>query len=243
MNALRISIIVPTFNSALTIEHALQSVFSQSQNACEVIVIDGGSTDATLSIIQQHHTRIAHVVSEKDNGIYDAINKGLNLASGEWIFILGSDDTLDHVDVFTEMLAAATPTTQLIFGNVKYIGIKQTLVPLQHVSSFSKKLYWKNTLHQQGVLYRRDLFAHFRFNTNYKVLADYDLHLHLFNEKAASTSVPITVARCAAQGLSKRFKWNLYREELTIKRKRLSLALWLMNIPWVMSKFLLKQLP
>lgn len=243
MSTQRISVIIPTFNSAPTLERALHSVFAQSSCALEVIVIDGGSTDATLGIIQQYRTRIAHVVSEKDNGIYDAINKGLNLASGEWIFILGSDDTLDHADVFTEMLSTAPPTTQLICGNVNYIGVKQSLVPLQHVSSFSKKLYWKNTLHQQGVLYHRDLFAQFRFNTNYKVLADYDLHLRLLNEKAASTCVPITVARCAAQGLSKRFNWSLYKEELTIKRKRLSLALWLMNIPWVMSKFLLKQLP
>jgi len=239
----RISVIIPTFNSANTLASALQSVFAQAHLTLEVIIIDGGSTDATLNIIQQQREHIAHALSEKDAGIYDAINKGLQLAKGDWIFILGSDDVLDHPEVFAEMLAAASPAEQLIFGRVIYIGSKQSLVPQQHVSSLSRKLWLKNTLHQQSVLYRRDLFDHFRFNTSYRVLADYDFHLHLLHLGVVGTYVPISVARCAAQGLSKRFRRSLYLEELTIKRQRLSFVLWLFNIPWVIGKFLLKQLP
>jgi len=243
MNTPRISVIIPTFNSAQTLERALQSAFAQTLSAVEIIVIDGGSSDATLQITQQHRERIAHVVSEKDNGIYDAINKGLQVATGDWIFILGSDDALDHAQVFQELLSAATTGTQLIFGNVKYTGDKQSLVPELHVSSLSNKLWVKNTLHQQSALYRRDLFADFRFNTSYRVLADYDFHLKLWKEKVDSIHVSTNVAQCAAQGLSKRFRWSLYQEELTIKRHRLSRMLWLLNIPLVIGKFLLKQLP
>jgi glycosyltransferase involved in cell wall biosynthesis len=243
MNTPRISVIIPTFNSAQTLERALQSVFAQTISAVEIIVIDAGSSDATLQITQQHRERIAHVVSEKDNGIYDAINKGLQLATGEWIFILGSDDTLDHAQVFQELLTAAAPSKQLIFGNVKYTGSKQSLVPALHVSSLSGKIRVKNTLHQQSALYSRDLFADFRFNTSYRVLADYDFHLKLWKDKIESVHVSTTVAQCAAQGLSKRFRWSLYREELTIKRHRLSWILWLVSIPLVIGKFLLKQLP
>lgn len=243
MKMARISVIIPTFNSAPTLEHALQSVFTQTHADLEVILIDGGSTDATSSIIEKHRARITHFVSEHDRGIYDAINKGLALATGEWVFILGSDDALDHATVFTEMLSAASPQAQLIFGNVNYTGSKQSLVPQQHVSSISKALWWKNTLHQQSVLYRRDLFAQFRFNTNYRVLADYDFHLMLLNAGVIGNYVHISVAQCAAQGLSKRFRQSLYREELTIKRKRLPFTIWLLSVPWVVVKFLLKQLP
>src|SRR5687767_5868627 len=91
-----ISIIIPTYNSGQVIDSALASVASQSLSNYEVIVVDGLSTDETLQIAQKYLDQGLKiiVVSEKDSGIYDAMNKGLKIATGRWIYFLGSDDTL-----------------------------------------------------------------------------------------------------------------------------------------------------
>jgi glycosyltransferase involved in cell wall biosynthesis len=89
---LKISIITASFNSSKTIEQTIQSVLSQSYPNVEYIIIDGASQDETLSIINKYREKIAVLVSEKDNGIYNAMNKGLKLATGDIIGILNSDD-------------------------------------------------------------------------------------------------------------------------------------------------------
>jgi glycosyltransferase involved in cell wall biosynthesis len=89
---LKISIITASFNSAKTIEQTIQSVFSQHYPNVEYIIIDGASQDETLSIIEKYRDKISIFISEKDNGIYNAMNKGLKLATGDIIGILNSDD-------------------------------------------------------------------------------------------------------------------------------------------------------
>src|SRR6185503_11463008 len=89
---MKVSIITVCRNSAATIEQTIQSVIEQSYTNLEFIIIDGGSSDQTLSIVNKYQHKITKVISEKDNGIFDAMNKGINLATGEIIGILNSDD-------------------------------------------------------------------------------------------------------------------------------------------------------
>lgn len=89
---MKISIITPSFNSEKTIEDTIKSVLSQTYQDIEYIIIDGGSKDKTLDIINKYKNKISKIISEKDNGIYDAMNKGIKLATGEIIGILNSDD-------------------------------------------------------------------------------------------------------------------------------------------------------
>jgi hypothetical protein len=131
--------------------------------------------------------------------------------------------------------------SDIVFGYVENESPANTFVPLLHKSEFGKKLLWKNTLHQQSVLYRRSLFTDFRFNSLYKILADYDFHLFLLRQKTQGQFISTIVAKCGSEGLSKRFTISLYKEELTIKRKRLDIFYYLLNIPWVMLKYLGKK--
>lgn len=94
INDYRISLLIPTFNSEATLDKALKSIREQDFQKVEVILIDGGSTDSTLRIAESSRDLISVVVSEPDNGIYDAINKGIDLASGALVCVLGSDDEL-----------------------------------------------------------------------------------------------------------------------------------------------------
>ena len=111
---LKISIITITYNSAQTVEQTIQSVLNQSYKNVEYIIIDGGSTDATLSIIEKYKNNISKLISEKDNGLYDALNKGLALATGDIVGILHSDDFYTnnnvlqlYADTFTKTNADA----------------------------------------------------------------------------------------------------------------------------------------
>jgi putative colanic acid biosynthesis glycosyltransferase len=237
-----VSIIIPAYNARSTIERALQSIIEQDYISKEILVIDGDSTDGTIECINQFKTQIKVLISEKDSGVYQAINKGLEQAGGEWIYILGADDFLAGKDVLSRCLQIIPEDCELILGDVINIGSSHALVPDVHHNSFSSAIYWKNTIHQQGVFYRQSIFKKFRFNESLKILGDYDLHLKLWSAGTKTFSCAVVIASCSADGLSKQFNRHLYREELEIKRNRLSPWLFALNIPWVWMKYLAKKL-
>jgi len=237
-----ISIIIPVYNSASTLQRAIESVLQQQYEKKELIIIDGESTDGSVEIVRSFGDRIACFISEKDNGVYSAINKGLQAAKGEWIYVVGADDRLADANVLHQIFAKEIPNAKLLFGDVKNEDVQHRLVPAQHKSQFDSSLYWRNTLHQQGAFYHRSVFTSFRFDESMRVLADYDLHLKLLRERTTFMRVQATIAICTAQGLSKNFSWSLYSEELRMKKRRLSTVHWLLNIPVVILKFLFKQI-
>jgi putative colanic acid biosynthesis glycosyltransferase len=237
-----VSIIIPVYNARSTLAKTLISVINQQYPAKEILVIDGGSTDGSLDVINQFRAQIQFFISESDSGVYQAINKGLNKAKGSWILILGADDYLSETDVLTTCLQDTPQDCELILGDVINFGTEHSFVPQTYHNAMSRTLYWKNTIHQQGVFYHRRVFDHFRFNESYKVLADYDLHLMLLKIGVKWYSVDKVIAHCSAGGLSKQFKTALYREELKIKRSRLSPWIFMLNIPWVWIKYVIKKL-
>jgi putative colanic acid biosynthesis glycosyltransferase len=242
MSELRVSIIIPCFNAEKTLENTLRSVFSQSYPHIDVLVIDGGSNAATLRIIDDFKNQLFYAVSEKDKGIYDAINKGISKARGQYILVLGADDVLADAKVIEKLLPNDRSVPQLIFGNVENRDVSNAWVPQKHVSSFTSTLYWKNTLHQQSALYHKSLFLNFRFQTEYSVLADYDFHLRLYKQNISTLYRPITVAICSATGLSKQFGANLYKQEWNIKKRLLPLWALAINAIVIPLKWALKRL-
>ncbi len=238
----KVSIIIPVRNAEATIGGCIDSVLSQTYQNKELILVDGLSDDETQNIVQKYIGKIACYLREKDNGIYNAINKGIGQCKGDWIYILGADDCFADLEVLEKIFALLHSDVAIIFGNVRNENAKNRLVSSIHKSTFSDMLLWKNTLHQQGVFYHKSVFSNFLFCEELKVLADYDLHLKLRQEKSKFIAFDWTIAHCQAQGLSKQFGWSLYREELRMKRKRLSWWLFLTNIPVVMAKYVAKNL-
>lgn len=124
---LKISIITATFNSAQTIECALNSVIQQDYINKEIIIIDGGSTDETLAILEKYKSSIKTLVSEKDNGIYDALNKGIAYATGDIIAILHSDDFYINQHVLSHVASAFTKNNyDSVYGNLYYVDKQDT---------------------------------------------------------------------------------------------------------------------
>lgn len=118
---MKISIITVSFNSASTIEDTLKSVISQDYKNIEYIIIDGGSTDGTLEIINQYKKNIKTIVSDPDKGIYDAMNKGIELSNGDVVGILNSDDIYENNKVLSLVNDAFTNDIDAVYGDIEYV--------------------------------------------------------------------------------------------------------------------------
>lgn len=169
----KISIITVVFNAKDTIEQTIQSVLNQSYDEVEYIVIDGGSTDGTLDIIKNYQSRISYWISEPDSGIYNAMNKGIERATGEIIAFLNSGDWYER-DIFWYIRDNFKDNTEILIGRVirygnNYIQKEQKRVSDQE--DFRVKMIYCH----QGIFVKRKLFEQYgKFNEKYKIAADYD---------------------------------------------------------------------
>jgi glycosyltransferase involved in cell wall biosynthesis len=170
-NTPKISIIIVTYNAAETLQACLDSIYSQKYPALELVVIDGQSTDGTVKILEENTSHIAYWKSEKDQGIYDAMNKGLKHITGDWIYFLGADDNL-FAD-FTDLAYELKDDTIIYYGRVMTLG-----GPTIPVNEYG---FAKYGLCHQAMIYPKAVFDKYQFNTSYPISADYALNMELYN--------------------------------------------------------------
>jgi glycosyltransferase involved in cell wall biosynthesis len=233
------TVVIPTFRDA-RIAQALESIASKKNIQLEVVIVDGANEPAAFQSLPSYPFPITFI-HEKDNGVYDAMNKGIAVAKGEWIYILGSDDVLANDNTLSNLISRCSQA-DIVFGNVENTGLSHSATTKIHIPSFPNGMIWKHTLHQQGVIYKRSLFQERAFNTDYKILGDYEFHFHLKNKNVKVEYVNETVAQCDANGLSKRYVWKLYAEEIRLKKEHLNALEWLLVVPFVISKYVFKKL-
>lgn len=170
----KISIVTVVYNGSNFIEKTILSILNQSYENLEYIIIDGGSTDCTLDILNKYENRDRRIkiVSEKDNGIYDAMNKGLNLASGEWINFMNAGDIFYDNDTLLKVFASDYCDKTIIYGDLKVtyydfstIQISKPLLRLRYGMCFS----------HQSTFFRVSYHKDNPYNTQFKIAADYDL--------------------------------------------------------------------
>jgi len=165
---MKISIITVVFNAEQTIEDALKSVASQSYPDVEHIVIDGASTDNTLSIVQTYTKHLAHIVSEPDRGIYDAMNKGIALASGDVIGLLNADDVYQDDTVLQQVADAhVDPDLDACYADLVYVQQKN----LDKVVR-----YWRSRVYKQGLCFTGWMPAHPTFYLKRKIYQQVGLY-------------------------------------------------------------------
>lgn len=164
----KISIIIVTLNAEATLQNCLNSIYKQTYPALEIIVMDGKSTDGTVDLLKVNDKNITLWKSEKDNGIYDAMNKALDYVTGDWIYFLGADDVL--FDDFSLLAYQLTDHSLIYYGSVLMKGKKNKgeVKPYQHA---------KDNICHQAIIYPREVFEKYRFNTIYKISADHVLNM------------------------------------------------------------------
>ena len=199
---MKISIIIPTFNSEHLVRKAIDSVIDQTYQDWEIWIVDNCSVDGTIDIIREYSKvdrRICYI-SEPDEGIYDAMNKGIRSAKGEWIYFLGSDDVLHNNTVIEDI---ATEISQSVFNDVIYGRVyshsRKTVIGKEW-----KKNDWvyANVCHQ-AIFYKRELFAKFgMYELDYKVCGDYAYNLMLQTKDVKWQYVDLVIARFGGNGIS-----------------------------------------
>lgn len=215
---LKISIITVSYNAASTIEQTILSVIQQEYPNIEYIVIDGGSTDGTVDIIRKYEDKIVYWVSEPDEGIYDAMNKGIRRATGEYLYFLGADDWLRDEAVMGEVAAFIRrfPGYSFYMGNVflyvPALGWKKR----QRGERSTEEIKRGKMCPHQGLFSSRDLMRG-GFDTKYKIAADYAFLLRHIVRGVRFCSMDIDVAYYCLLGSSS--GGVMYDEYIEIIRK------------------------
>ena len=202
-----ITVITPVWNNVDVIGDCLRSIKSQT-TACQHIIVDGGSIDGTLEIIRQHKMPDAVLISEPDRGMYDAINKGLALASGEVVGILNADDFYPTTDVLEKIaLAFADPKVDASYGDLLYVDREDTsrVTRTWRSGQYRREKFYAGWMPPHPTFYlRRRLYReHGGYRLDLGTAADYELMLRmLLQHQAAAAYIPQVLVHMRNQGMS-----------------------------------------
>lgn len=215
-------------NRQKTVGQAIESVLSQSYPAVESIVIDGASTDGTLAVLEAYRPRLGMLISERDQGIYDALNKGIKHATGDVVGFLHADDIFENSEVLAKVAAAfQDPTIDAVYGDLVYV---------KHDDISQVIRYWKSGHYDDAALLRgwmpphptfyvrRSVYERLGgFDTRYRIAADYDTVLRfLAVGKIRAAYIPEVMVRMRAGGISNHSLRSIMRksrEDIEVLRR------------------------
>jgi len=184
---MKISVITVTYNSAKTVADSLDSVAMQTHNEIEHLVIDGDSTDDTIEIVRSHINPIIRLISEPDKGMYDAMNKGIQLSSGDVIGILNSDDFYVDSNVLNEVALAFTsdPSLDVVMGDVDFVAEADLFRPIRtyRAAGFQPWMFQIGLMPPHPAIFvRKSAYERVGYYAlNYKIAADFDFLVRLLS--------------------------------------------------------------
>lgn len=224
---MKISIITICYNRADTIKDCIESVLSQQYHNIEYIIVDGGSTDGTVEIIEKYRDKLDAFVSEPDNGMYDALNKGISMATGNVIGILHSDDIYYCQNTLNKVMTVFKQTnTDLVYANGQYVD-KNNVDKVRRI--YPAKLFNKIDLHlgwvplHTTIYVKKEVFEKYGlYKTNYQIASDYGISLRWFtnNEiKKEFLNEWVVKMRMGGKSTTSKLQKTKSAEDLQIIRK------------------------
>ena len=219
---MKISIITATYNSEATLKSCMISVLHQSYKNIEYVIIDGNSTDKTLELIKQHQLQFPQIefkiLSEPDNGIYDALNKGVKLTTGEVIGFVHSDDVLANNQIISTLANQfKNENIDGIYGDLQYVDKNNLDKVIRYWKScvFNSSLLKKGWMPAHPTLFlKKEVYKkHGKFNLNYNISADYDFILRIFKDDSLKfTYLPKVITKMRVGGASNRSIKNIIKK-------------------------------
>jgi len=182
---IRVSLITVTYNAESTIERCIRSVIAQNYQNIEYIVIDGASTDSTIQIINRYAQNIKIVVSEPDKGMYDALNKGIKLATGDIVGILNADDYFASDDILTDVATVFMHSnTDVLYGNLDFVDVNETIIRKWRTRAYKRGDFDWGWMPAHPTFYcRKSLFNSFGvYSLEHGTAADYELMLRFMHK-------------------------------------------------------------
>lgn len=214
---MRISVVTTSYNSSATIRDTMQSVREQDYQDVEYIIVDGGSSDGTMDIVSQFDDVVSTSISEPDNGIYDALNKGIRLATGDVIGFLHSDDLFADSKIITEIAEVfEDQSIDAVYGDLDYVlrDNPDTIHRKWRSQEFSLGLFKKGWMPAHPTFYLRkkhyDRFG--RYDTSFRQSADYELMLRMLEKHQLKASyIPKVLVKMRLGGASNVSLGNRWR--------------------------------
>ncbi len=216
-NSLLISVITVCYNAEDTIEDTIWSIINQDYDAIEYIIIDGSSSDRTMDIVKKYNyqggeQRIGHTVlkwiSEPDTGIYDAMNKGIQMANGDYMIFMGADDVFANNQVLSNVVI----WLKKWLGDVVYGSVQMKTSGCIDIKPFNPVKFAIGNICHQCIFYPRELYTKQQYNINYRIYADYAYNLSAWKEFTFH-HIPILISIFNDQGVSGRCVDNEFNRD------------------------------
>ena len=240
---MRITILIATYNVGELLSACLDSVIAQTWRDKEIVVIDGGSTDSTVSIIEKYQEHIAYWCSEPDKGIYDAWNKGLKKLSGEWVLFRGADDVFWDEKALERMingLSEAGSNERIVYGTTVFVtedDIVRALIG-QPWETSREQFFKEMTIPHSATFHHRSLFAEYgEFDQSFSLAGDYDFIMRVLqNPQEKAKFVPsVIVTRMRDGGASGKQMLKSQRQAMAVQKHN-----GITGVPWVAYRYLLR---
>lgn len=201
------------------LQAALDSIYAQTYPNIEIVVMDGLSTDGTVDILKANDEKIALWLSEKDGGIYEAMNKALDYITGDWVYFLGADDIL--FSDFSKLAFELKDTSSIYYGNVLLRNIK-------YRGPVTAYMHAKGTICHQAMIYPKHVFDKYRFNTKYRLSADHELNMRCWKDPNLHFKYfDLIIANFNHTGASSAVDLVFDRDKANLIRKYHGLKVWL----------------
>jgi glycosyltransferase involved in cell wall biosynthesis len=220
---LKVSIITVTHNSAATLQHTIDSIVYQDYPNIEYIIVDGNSSDHTISIIQSNSHIVSVWISEPDKGLYDAMNKGIQLATGDIVGIINSDDFYHRPDAISRIVAGFDdPKTECVFADIRFVKPDALDKTVRYYSSKRFNLgafsWGFMPAHPSFFTYRRNFEKFGYYKTDYKIAADFELFVRfLYKNKLSYKYLEFDLLKMRLGGVSTaslKSTWIINQEDL-----------------------------
>lgn len=223
---MKVSIITACYNSESTIEETLRSIQKQTYKDIEYIVVDGASTDSTLQIVEKYKERVNKLVSEPDSGVYNAMNKGINSATGDLLFFLNADDVFINELVVEKFVEEARKTsTGLLLGNILMINRYTGEMYYENHKIVDKIRLMTSSIFHPATFFRKEVFEKYGlYNENNKIVSDYEWYVNYFQNGGDYKYIDSPISIFSLGGLSSNEKHqDLHSKEYNfIKNKYFS---------------------
>lgn len=185
---IKFTIITVCYNTSTTIRETIDSVLGQTYQELEYIVVDSKSEDGTVEILQSITDKRLTFISEKDSGIYNAMNKGLKVASGDYLIFLGADDIFYDKDVLKKVAGKLTGSNDVVYGDVM-LKTRQRL----YNGAFSRWTWGHRNICHQSIFYPKSVYGRYMYNEKYRSVADWDYNLRLLIDGIKFTYIRETI--------------------------------------------------
>ncbi|GGZ15448.1 glycosyl transferase [Echinicola pacifica] len=220
---MKVSLITACYNSAATLQDTIDSVTRQLYDDIEYIIVDGGSTDGTLDIIRANEGRVDQWISEPDNGLYDAMNKGIRLATGDIVGIINSDDFYHRDDAISKVVECFhTSGKDSVYADVRFVSPENLEKTVRYYSSkkFHHNLFKKGVMpaHPTFFTYHKFFEEFGYYRTDYRIAADFELLLRfLYKNHLSYEYLPLDILKMRTGGVSTQYlknNWTINQENL-----------------------------